>query len=238
VDFGVSLNLVEIARIEPLFFGSLNPKFLDNFRAACKFYSQALQIGEQDPEVGYLHLVTAGELLSNYFEHDTELLLDGEMISVITLIRKHIPKGDKAANLVISRLLQIKRKFVDSICDLLDDSFFERTESQQPYGRLVATDIRKVVSAAYDLRSKYVHTGVPFGNWIRWSRFNNEVQFGRPITEDKEFSDILAKAPTYVGLERIIRYCLLQFAAKNGAFVELPREVLSNTVTPVVNKSE
>ncbi len=103
---------------------------------------------------------------------------------------------------------------------LTDDSFFDRSESTQAYGRFERESFLKSVGAAYDLRSRYVHTGAPFAFWVSWNLCNNEVGIGEPVLADRELSGILARAPTYVGLERIIRYSLLRFAQEQGAYVE------------------
>jgi hypothetical protein len=39
-------------------------------------------------------------------------------------------------------------------------------------------------------------------------------------TGDRDLGSILAKAPTYLGLERIARYALLRFAQANGAYLD------------------
>ena len=83
----------------------------------------------------------------------------------------------------------------------------------------------KSMASAYDLRSRYVHTGVPFGSWISlaMSGDNNEIQVGAPIVkEDKELGKLIGHAPTFVGLERVTRYVLLRFAEKHGAYVVRP----------------
>jgi hypothetical protein len=49
---------------------------------------------------------------------------------------------------------------------------------------------------------------------------NNEVQTGKPVVNDRELSKILEHAPTLVGLERVVRYCLYQFAVRHGALVK------------------
>jgi len=202
-----------------LFFGSIDDRFLNTFRAACKFYSKALQVYENDAEIAYLNLITAGEVLSNYFHYSREELILDDMKSLILEFNRLQPDSNKLIEAVTRRLLHIKRRFTKTIASLLDEDFFLRTESEQ-YGSLSHKDIQKVISAAYDLRSKYVHSGIPFGSWIRSHDFNNEIQIGRPLVEDKDFGKILAMAPTFIGLERIIRYCLLQFAKQNGAYIE------------------
>jgi len=105
---------------------------------------------------------------------------------------------------------------------LIDDGFScaQKRKSLLVDLRLIAS--KNSIGAAYDLRSRYVHTGGSFGNWISLSLggINHEVPFGKPVVEDEEFEKILAIAPTYVGLERVVRYCLLTFAKQNGAYVD------------------
>lgn len=60
-----------------------------------------------------------------------------------------------------------------------------------------------------------------FGGWVApRGKDNAEVQSGKPIVEDKEYGRILEWAPTYVGLERTIRYGLLRFALDRGLIGE------------------
>lgn len=223
VDFPVPLNLVEVARIKKLIHDeNLDSRFETVFQVAAKFYLQAIQNAELDPEVAYLHLITAGEMLSNYHEYEKTTLMDDETKHVLKQIRSELQNGNKIADFISSRLLLVKRRFVETIINHVDDSFFNRTESREKYGQFKKETFRNSISAAYDLRSRYVHTGVPFGGWISFWQY--EVQFGQPVVEDKGLGKILALAPTFTGLERVIRYCLLRFAELHGAYVEPPTE--------------
>jgi len=71
-DYTVPLNLTEIARIERLLLSGQAPEpdVVSTFQGAAKFYLQALQTIEVDPEVAYLHLITSGEILSNFQTYD------------------------------------------------------------------------------------------------------------------------------------------------------------------------
>jgi len=223
VDFNIPLNLVEFSRIESLLLSNaFDAHFKRTFQGACKFYIQALQNAETEPEVAYLHLITAGEILSNFHNYDKDSLLDDQTREILALIQANIPNGLRISNFIANRLLQVKKRFVKTITNLIDDGFFTRSEAKEPFGRFKADSFKNSIGAAYDLRSRYVHTGVPFGNWISLSLggINSEVPFGKPVVEDDEFEKILAIAPTYVGLERVIRYCLLTFAKQNGAYVD------------------
>lgn len=196
IDFPVLLNLREIKRIEHLFVAPFpDEKFVRIFKGACKFYLQALQSIEHDPEVAYLHLITTGEILSNFYDEDV-------------------------ADRTKGRSFQVTRRFRKTINDLIppDSDFFQRTESiMPPIGQFQSDNFADAISAAYKLRSKYVHTGMPFGAWIKQDN-NNSERIGNAVVEDSELGTILSKAPSYVGLERVMRYCLLQFAKTQGVY--------------------
>ena len=44
----------------------------------------------------------------------------------------------------------------------------------------------------------------------------NEIQLAPPFIEDKEIRKIVAKIPTYIGFERIIRFTLLSLLHNSG----------------------
>jgi len=228
IDFPMSLNLAEVSRIEHLLVeDTLDAKFLRTFQAAAKFYLRAMQNAESDPEVAYFHLFTAGEILANFYEYDKDQLLDDKTIENLAKIREGLTDGAKIASFFSGKMLLIKRRFIDAITNLVDASFFERSETTQPRANFKADSFRAAISAAYDLRSKYVHTGTPFGRWITPDHLHSEVQVGQPVVEDRELGRVLSRAPTYIGLERVMRYCLLRFAEVNGAYVEPDKHAIN-----------
>ena len=229
VDLAIPLNLGEFKRIERLMSdNSIDERFINTLNTAGKFYLQALQNFEYDPEVSYLHLITAGEILSNYFDYDKEELLDNETKKTLLKIETEMSKGNKIASFIKGKLWQVKRRFVNALCQLVNDDFFTRTESSENSGALKVDEFKEKIENAYDLRSRYVHTGASFRSWLSFGvGANFEVPIGRPVVDNKEYGDILAKAPTYIGLERIIRYCLLRFIQIHGeVFID---ERLSNS---------
>ena len=79
VDFPVPLKLEEVCRIERLLLdGTIDSKFLRAFQGASKFYLLALQNAEHNPEVAYLHLITAGEILSNFHNYKKDQLQNAQ----------------------------------------------------------------------------------------------------------------------------------------------------------------
>ena len=219
--FPVPLEIDQFKSIERIFTDpKIDEKLLPRLDAVCKFYMQALQNAETDPEVAYLHLITAGEILSSFSKKEK---LDQETLEDLNIIKNKVEGGDKIATRISKRLTSIRRSFVKSLCSLLDDSFYTTAETEENTCHFTPVIIEKNIGAAYDLRSRYVHTGVSFDIWIKPSAGNNDLQFGKPVVEDKKFAGILRKAPNFNGLERLIRYCILRFMASRKLLDLNPR---------------
>jgi hypothetical protein len=221
-DLKVELSLHEIKRIAPLMNEEhVDETFLRFLLSGGRFYVHALQQAESQPEIAFLDLITCGEILSNFFEYDQDDLLDPQIKNDLAQVEEKIDDGDKIVSRIRNQVFQVKRKFVKMILHLLSPIFFEQTEAKGPFLELDKSDILQSIKAAYDLRSRYVHTGVSFGGWIKPNGgFNNEVQLGTPVIDDKELKKILVRSPTLIGMERIMRFCLLRFIHLYGTPVD------------------
>ena len=223
-DLEIELDLKLVSLVERLIVNrNLEPQFVQFLRSAGRFYLQALQTFERQPETAYLNLITCGEILSNYYndEYEKEDLLDDETKSLLGGIEKCCQDGPKIAKQVRGRLMQVKRRFVKTVLKLLNDYFFTHSESTEPLWCLRKENMELRIAAAYDLRSCYVHSGIDFGVWVSlWANHGLEVQLGTPNIEDQRFQKSLTDAPTFLGLERIMRFCLLRFMHLNGVEID------------------
>ena len=221
-DYPTPLDLREFRRIMPLWATDppvIDARFFNTFSSAAKFYHQALVNFDSDPEVAYLHLITAGEIVSNFRAFDPESLLDEQTRLHLASIRGGLTDGDAIARHLHGRLRQIKRRFRLTLEQLVDSDFFSRSECTQAYGRLEASNFSKRIAAAYDLRSQYVHSGESFGDYVRaHGETNAEVQKGLPRHHNRDLAKTLQLAPTLIGMERIVRYCLLRLAEEVRAY--------------------
>lgn len=217
---GISLDLAQAWRVAGLFMGESADPRVAAFYAAARFHRKALLSVETDPEGAYLNLITAGEIVSNVSELPEDQLLD-DAREVLGRIESGLQDGAVAARFLRGRLRGIKRRFVAAIVALVDDGFFARREAEEPWASFTREDFKKRVAAAYDLRSRFVHTGYPFGGWIGRDLSRFEVQVGKPVVNDADMAKVLALAPLLSGLERVIRYALLSFAATLGSDVEI-----------------
>ena len=225
--FPVPLEISQISSIERVFFtdSTIDETLRSKLDAACKFYMQALQNVEHDPEVAYLHLITAGEIISSFFEYSKEEVLDRTTIADLDMIRNKIENGDKIARRISKRLTTVKKNFIKSLCSLLDDSFYVVAGPEKNFIHFQSENIEKNIDAAYDLRSNYVHSGVSFGRLIRPSRDHSDLQSDKLVVEtaDREFAKTFKKAPKFAGLERLIRYCILKFMSSHKLLVFDPK---------------
>ena len=205
-------------------FAAIDRRFFDEFvdvglrtglDSVCKFYMRALQNAEKSPEVAYLYLVTAGEVLADLARASLEVELDEQTRKDLDAIAGSTPGGKAIASRMKTKLRSIKRRFVKTLLSLLEDDFFESPpDDDNTFFHFSRDEIERNIGAAYDLRSRYLHTSIPsFGAWIQphaaYSR--EDVPSGKPVHDHKEFARIIGKAPKLGGLERLIRYCALRY---------------------------
>lgn len=225
-DLEIPLNIEGFAKILPLIvkFGEDDPT-ATTFFAAARFYHRFMLGFDSEPEVAFLDLITAVEILSNAMGFTDAEVYDATILADLASIASSV--GEKVANKFKDRMFQVKRKYVLTIHRLLTEAFFSTTEADVHEGKLHLapyktplykegkTDITflRRIKAAYDLRSRYVHVGANFGSAVARK---GEVHGGRPILSDKGIEDLVYLSPTVFGLERIVRYCLLRFVHLRG----------------------
>lgn len=223
-DLGIPLILDKAELISDLLTNDENEikdKIIDTIYTAGKFYLLALQNCESDQEISYLHLVNAGEVLSNFKDYNKDELLDETIKDVINEIDESIEDSDKIIRIIKSRLYQVRSKFELTLSNLLSDYFFTNTESKQDNWKLKKKDIGKRLKAAYDLRSEYLHGGLQFGNYTGIVNNNyREIHSGHVVYPDSKIKKVINRAPTFLGLERIIRFSLIRFIHKNCCSID------------------
>ena len=222
-SFPVPLELGKVASVEKWLVPAVGDDRTRRIQTACGFYTRALRNAEDDAEVAYLHLITAGEVLASLDGHGREELLDESARGDFEQARECL--GELYAHGMLGRMGTVKRGFVKSLLGLLDEDFYEagiadpengtyfKAEGMEGLGdKRFDMDMAKCLGSAYDVRSRYVHSGVPFGSWVSTiGRLNGGDRVGRrPFTLDKGLGKVLETSPTLCGLERVLRYALLK----------------------------
>ena len=220
ICFTIPLDVGQFEKIERLFSDpSVDMQLKLRLSACAKFYMQALQNAERNVEVAYLHLITVGEILASFFTYSERDILDEQTLKDLETIRNEIDCGHQIAKRISNRLTSVKKTFTKSLSSLLDDNFFRSPETEHAFSRFQAENIETHIGAAYDLRSRYVHTGEGFATWVEPGRGYDDLQVGTPVVENSRFRKTLKNAPRFGGLERLIRYCLLKFMISKGVLV-------------------
>ena len=173
--FPVMLTLSEVKSVKEWLFPAIDDPQTRRIQTACEFYSRALQNAEQDTEVAYLHLITAGEVLASLDAFGPEELLGQTALDDLAKIRKKV--GEACANRVAQTMKLIRKRFAITLHRQLDEEFYKAGESDsanmfnsRAHGmKRVGSrpfDMNKCLESAYDVRSRYVHSGAPFGLWV------------------------------------------------------------------------
>jgi hypothetical protein len=216
-DLGIKLELHEAKSLLPILdavFLEINEnkpvaKELDLAFAAGRFYLQALQLFESDTELAFLSLVSAGEVLVSGLDFSGDGIYGNDTEELLIEIKEKL--GDVKAD-KIRRIFRVSRKFRIGLSKLVNESFFEGSESQDEFFRFKPDEFDMRMAAAYDLRSNFLHEGKKFGGWVEiMSHINAEVSIGTPAHGDAEWKKLISRIPTLVGMERVIRFCLLRF---------------------------
>jgi hypothetical protein len=201
-DLNIELNLNSLAPVLCLLSKRQPQNELAAFWAATRFYARA-----------FFHLVVALEVIASQINVPYNDLYDEQARQDLDAIEQK--QGPDLANRVRSRYYQLRRRVVYAAKELVNDVFFDGSQAQ-PGCRLDRDRLEGCIKAAYDLRSKYAHAGMQFGIWLGMVVHPEEaeVQVGRPVLPDaqKELEEILANIPTFVGLERLVRFITLSFA--------------------------
>lgn len=219
VDYQIELNLENVRLIESVLFEHdfeiANAQ--STFWYAGRFYIQAIRTVEESPEIAFLSLITAGEILASHFEYPVEDLLDDNTKKLLNDLNELGELGKKLHRQVAPKLRGISEAFCKCILDCLDTDFFSRSEAKKDFEKLTGSDIKQRLKAAYNLRSKYVHAGKLPSSWmaVNYLNDNQEIIHGNPVIDDQEMQKSIKRSPTFVGLERIIRYSLIKFLIKN-----------------------
>jgi hypothetical protein len=221
VDYPVELNFAQFARLSGLLETGLAAKHdpdTDRFFAASRFYLRALRTVEDEPELSFMDLVTAGEVLAGAYEYTDDELFQRKTLAYFGRICEEMDGGQSVARFMRGQMRQIKKRYVLTLTRLLRPSIFAQVETESPWGTPLLMEpgsIGNRLGASYNLRSKYVHTGADLREWLLpFGNQTTEIIHGRPVMKDEELSRLLGRSPTWVGMERIIRCSILSFCSE------------------------
>ena len=164
-----STNLSDLSAWLPLV-DNLNEAMRDKFILAARFYQQALEMIETATDMAYLNLVSTIEILCG--DTDIGTIEIAEVDSALSdAISKINPPNlrEQIEERVIKRERFIKRRFVEFIKQHVDDSFWNYQRRPKTHGRVEPSDLDRLLKNLYNQRSRTLHTGEPFPEYIYMS---------------------------------------------------------------------
>jgi hypothetical protein len=179
--------------------------------SASAFYQQALTLYSHVPHLSFTLLLSCIECLLPLGRYTDEDIYGEELMGDFFAIATKIEKGSEIVKRLKARLFQIRRKCALFVHQTLDDGFYHSSESEPNFHKPAASDIQRRIKAAYDLRSRFMHTGRSHGIWVNaLKHFGEEVVSGDPIIDDPELKKLVVSSLTLFGLERVVQYCLFR----------------------------
>lgn len=130
-NYRIPLNLEHIKIMHPIFDDEnpADPKIIDFFLAAGRFYMQSLQRYGDQPGSAYLDLITCGEILSNFYEYTDEELYDTDFLNRLREIENLGKRERSTVRVIKKRNYQVLKKFKITLMNLLDEDFCLNHES-------------------------------------------------------------------------------------------------------------
>lgn len=213
-DLGIALNWEQLSRPMTIFSFTGLGDAVGAFWKASSFYARAVRTYEEDPEVAFLHLICALEIIASQLDSTEEELFDQQTLDDFAAIQECVPNGEAVATRFRSRMFQLRRRVGLAAVQLTNDSFFSGSECAHGAFALTKDRLCDAVQAAYNVRSRYLHRGATFSIWLDPLPMQNEMQVGKPVLAESEedLAKLLSKIPTFLGLERLVRFMLLRFA--------------------------
>ncbi len=172
---------------------------------AADFYRLGLETYDERPEIAFAMLISTLEVLTGLREYSDDQLYDDELLTDLRSVAASCINGPEIVSRLQGRLYQVKRKVSALVVGVVPDAFFDQRETATDSG--VIKDRNELVDrvrAAYDIRSRLLHTGNRSGLWyIEDDNRGEEYGLGKPVLKDQRLVKLLCRSVNLVGLERV-----------------------------------
>lgn len=154
-------NLAELPEWLKLVEG-LDSTYHQRFILAVRLYHRSLLLIEEQPDIAYLSLISAVEVLCQETDIGKITLsdLDKQLAKLVNSVENEDLRN-KIEQTILKRERFISRRFVAFILEHIEESFW--TEEKRPkHGQIKPEEIPNLLKRIYEQRSRTLHTGEPF----------------------------------------------------------------------------
>lgn len=197
-------NPESIQIISSAFFNELDIQ--GEILSAARLYRVANEVQANMPDLAYSLYVSSLECLALTVRPTDEELYDQESLKFLNEIRAHADFGQKPYRFLKGRMRQLKKRVCLAVKHYMVKDIYDQLipkDGYDPkgllrYKPLHIHDIDLSLSAAYNLRSKHLHTGLDHSSWTRdYAGFSNS-----------EIPKEVANAPSISSLKTLVQHCL------------------------------
>lgn len=208
-------NLADLAKWLNLTEG-LDSNYHQKFILAVRLYHQALILIEEQPDMAYLNLVSAIEVLCKNTDIGEVKLSDlDKTLSTVVGSVKDEGLRNKIEQAILKRERFHSRRFVSFILNHIEKDFWDN-EKRPQHGKITSKELPDLLRRIYRQRSRTLHDGEPFPPTIFTHPWREaEIDFSRGIMvggrkwEPKDF------IPYPHFFERLVNHVLKTFLKKN-----------------------
>lgn len=158
----------------------------------------------RDTSIAYMSLVGAGEILTKNMTFKDEELYELDTLTFFDEVKTTL--GEEKLKLVRNSMRQIKKRYYIGMHRFFAPCLVSTNE--HVHRKLTKENFEDTLKAAYDLRSKFLHEGFRMGMHTTHNIFEVGLTHSRGYSQS--LINLLNRAPTFVALERVVRFALLK----------------------------
>ncbi len=191
--------------------GTLHQKFI----LASHHYARAIKEVGVDPEMVFIRLVSAIEVLSKDFQlATTDDILEEERVAEL-IVQSTLSNSEKNELRNIFEVRKSRRRFVRFV-EKYCAGFFRGGNFKAQHLKIKKDDLPKILDTIYRARSKYLHAGEPMFLSRALTKRNWDIDpIAEMIVDNRSFS-ASQKLPHGHFFEGLVRQCLLNYLKVNS----------------------
>ena len=197
------------------FVEGLNAKYDLSFILAVRLYHKSLLLIDEEPDLAYLNLISAIEVLCQDTDIGEVTLydVDKRLASLVYALEDNVKNEIERS--ILKREKFIKRRFVKFILDYIEDSFWSEVE-RPALGKINPSDLQEYLERIYDQRSRTLHSGEPFPPFIfRAPMHGAEIEFAFSLIIGEKKWEQKDYIPYPHFFERLVNHVIKNFLKRN-----------------------
>jgi len=195
----------------------LEEKHQLKFILAVRLYHRALLLIEEQPDLAYLNLISAIEVLCQQADVGEVTLsdIDPKLAGLVSSITSEDLRTE-IEQTILKRERFISRRFVSFILDHTEENFWSE-ESRPQHGQVTREEFPDLLKRAYDQRSKTLHSGEPFPATVFEPPIipGQEIDLGTSVSVGERKWERQDFIPYPHFFERLVNHVLKSFLKKN-----------------------